>query len=468
MTVRPRPARGVVLPFLLAVLFILCAACPWQASPVHAAGRSLAIDMARVDPSCRSPVYAKPDRSSRVVSKDTACTYLVDGIVTNAQGRWYEVIYPIRGWMRELDARFSGPEGYDPQALPEEQRILLRLVSDVGHHAGRWKATLGTPWSSETWKEREEGEAEVEVTTAIWPGVAIATKKEGGLPDEAAAITRATVCARAPVGFGIYALGEPGSVLRNLDAGFEPAPFAVFAAGNFRAVLDADANISFLAYSATGRDFLACPELGMPDPEEPFYPGSVYPEAWCRRQTLHVGLVAEGEFAALECDDDCTAEIRLDSGASRVLFTSEDEAARWLGEQEGRRVRAIYNVEQDWDEGRRACIQSSVLQSGRVLEGSGRDLEAGQRACRPMVVAQGEAQGVITRMAAEAGGTWELLLDSDRPMAFRGGDAFPGKQELKEGMRVAVPFERILQWDAEDGVCGVATVAKGPARVLGE
>ena len=72
--------------------------------------------------------------------------FLVGGVVSNAQGRWYEIIYPVRGWMRESDVTFTGPSGaYNPGRFTEEQRILMRLLSDVGITPEIWKERLGMP-----------------------------------------------------------------------------------------------------------------------------------------------------------------------------------------------------------------------------------------------------------------------------------------------------------------------------------
>ena len=453
----------------LACLALLCAAlAALMGLPAPApaqAGTSLAIDAARVDANCRRPVFARPDQTSPVVSRDTGVEYLVSGVMTNAQGGWYEVIYPVRGWMREMDARFATEKGYDPASRGEEERLRLRLLSDIGFTPERWEQTMGPPWAGEVWTEtRQDGE--FEVRTAMWPGVAVATERQAGGAAEPV-LTRGTMCGRAAVGFGPYAVGEPGAVLRRIDPGFSPGPYAVLDNGHWRAMLDADGVIALIAWSGPGGNFLSCPELSPPSREAPFYPGAVYPEPWCRARNLKVGLVVEGEYGGVDCDEDCAAEIRLDTGGSLDLFTSQEEAERWFGDRTGARVRAVYNVEQEWDSARGTCAQTPVLQSGRVLDEAGTSEAAARRACRSMVVGQGEARGELTVAGEAPGAMWEILLDSDRPMAFRTGEGFtPGARPLAEGARVAVRFERVMGWDEEEGACVVTTVVRTPPRVL--
>ena len=39
--------------------------------------------------------------------------------------------------------------------------------------------------------------------------------------------------------------------------------------------------------------------------------------------------------------------------------------------------------------------------------------------------------------------------------------------QLREGMRIALQFERVLEWDDEAGVCAPVTYVNQPARILG-
>ena len=106
---------------------------------------SLAIDVARA--SVRGPsVFVMPNRGARTVANAGEREFLVGGVVSNAQGRWYEIIYPVRGWMRESDVTFTGPSGaYNPGRFTEEQRILMRLLSDVGITPEIWKERPAPP-----------------------------------------------------------------------------------------------------------------------------------------------------------------------------------------------------------------------------------------------------------------------------------------------------------------------------------
>ena len=239
---------------------------------------SLAIDVARA--SVRGPsVFVMPNRGARTVANAGEREFLVGGVVSNAQGRWYEIIYPVRGWMRESDVTFTGPSGaYNPGRFTEEQRILMRLLSDVGITPEIWKERLGMPWAEDTVQDGADGAS---VHTAVWPGVAISFRETAGKqlpPDaESARIVKAVVCGRPPVGFGPYALGADGAIVRRLDRDFTPGPYAEMTKGHFRAVLDEDGAVDYLAYAEDGKGFLVCPKLDAPDPEEPFYSASLYP-----------------------------------------------------------------------------------------------------------------------------------------------------------------------------------------------
>lgn len=429
---------------------------------------NLAIDSVRVVPGCQIPVYELPERGAGAVSRDTSAEYLVGGIMTNAQGRWYEVIFPVKGWMRESDAKFTNSEGrYNPGLRSEEERILLRLKVDIGTGPEMWRRTLGMPWYGESWKEQRGGR-EVTISTAIWPGAAIAVErqKEG----ESGTIIKASLCGKIPAGFGPYALGAPGRVLRRLDKNFRPSSYAKLHSGKFSFVLDEDEAISFLAYSADGRDFLSCSGIGAPDPDILFSPSFLYPQSWCPGKTLKVGLACEGGYTGFGCDEDCTAGVRLDSGEERALVCTEEDAARWFGTRSGSRVRAVYNVEQYWDAGQSVCAQRFVLQRGRLLAGEGEVISPSRNDCRRLTVASGDAQGVVTRIgegSAGSVGDWEILLDSERPLSFHAGRGFPGKDvTLREGMRIALHFERLQSWDAKETICGLETFATGPVRII--
>jgi len=434
---------------------------------------SLAIDVARA--SVRGPsVFVMPNRGARTVANAGEREFLVGGVVSNAQGRWYEIIYPVRGWMRESDVTFTGPSGaYNPGRFTEEQRILMRLLSDVGITPGIWKERLGMPWAEDTVQDGADGAS---VHTAVWPGVAISFRETAGkqLPPDAerARIVKAVVCGRPPVGFGPYALGADGAIVRRLDRDFTPGPYAEMTKGHFRAVLDEDGAVDYLAYAEDGKGFLVCPKLDAPDPEEPFYAASLYPEKWCGTKVLRAGLALEGTYEGFGCDEGCAAEIRLDSGTDRDLFAEQQEADNWLGTREGIRVRAVYNVEQKWNPDRHFCEQSLRLQGGRVIGGAS-PLPQSKEQCRRLVVGSGEAQGVITRVGpgvkGRGGATedWEILLDSEKAMSFSAGPHFPGAGvKLSEGQRIGVQFERVRDWDSDAGDCGLDTYVNAPAKVL--
>ena len=262
-------------------------------------------------------------------------------------------------------------------------------------------------------------------------------------------------------------------VFRRIERGFVAEPYARFASEHVRGALDEDGAIDFLSYSADGTGFLSCPSLGAPDPELPFYAASLYPKAWCGRRTLKVGLVAEGQDEGFGCGDEgCWAEVSLVSGVSRRLYAGKADAEQAFGQVQGARVRAVYNIEQRWSSQRGACQQRLELVSGRVIAPQG-SARPGKADCRPMTVGSGEARGVLARTGeagtdGEAGTGWELVLDSDRVLTFQAGPRFPGDGvQLREGMRIAVQFERVLEWDDEAGVCAPATYVSQPARILG-
>ena len=453
---------------LCAVILLLC-------TEVHAESPgSLAIDMARAAPAAQgAAVFAMPDRGARTVARAGSREFLVGGVVSNAQGRWYEIIYPVRGWMRESDVAFTGPSGaYNPARYTEEQRILMRLLSDVGITPDVWKERLGMPWAEYTVRT-EDG---ADVHTAVWPGVALSytvpQKKDLPPDEESACIVKAVVCGRAPVGFGPYALGTEGSVLKKLDREFSAGPYAHMSKGHFRAVLDEDGVVDYLAYAGDGRGFLVCPKLDAPDPEEPFFAASLYPGEWCAARTLRTGLAVEGTYEGFGCDNGCAAEVRLDSGTVRELYGVQEDADSWLGTQPGVRVRAVYSLDQKWNPEHRFCEQSMTLKGGRVLGGPAQ-APSSREQCRRLVVASGEAQGVIMRLGHAAkdreNGTedWEILLDSEQPLSFDAGPRFPGEGvKLAEGQRISVRFERVRDWDSEVGDCGLDTFVNEPARVL--
>ncbi|MBQ2515863.1 MAG: hypothetical protein II543_01225, partial [Desulfovibrio sp.] len=180
-----------------------------------------------------------------------------------------------------------------------------------------------------------------------------------------------------------------------------------------------------------------------------------------------------GQYEGFGCGDEgCWAEVSLDSGVSRRLYAGKAEAEQAFGQVQGARVRAVYNIEQRWSSQRGACQQRLELVSGRVVAPQG-SARPGKADCRPMTVGSGEARGVLARTGeagtdGEAGTGWELVLDSDRVLTFQAGPRFPGDGvHLREGMRIAVQFERVLEWDDEAGVCAPATYVSQPARILG-
>ena len=442
--------------------------------PAPAQGTStLAIDRAVKARGQRTlSVFEAPSRKAAPVRVDGGGELLVSGVISNVQGRWYEVVYPVRGWVREGDVVFIGPSGdYRPSQYPEEERIAMRLKSDVGVTPADWDSRLGRPWAEDAWTETIGGR-EMTVRTLVWPGCAVTLENAGSRPEHAV-IVKAAVCGRSPVNFGAYALGESGEVFRRIERGFAAEPYARFASEHVRGALDEDGAIDFLSYSADGTGFLSCPSLGAPDPELPFYAASLYPKAWCGRRTLKVGLVAEGQYEGFGCGDEgCWAEVSLDSGVSRRLYAGKAEAEQAFGQVQGARVRAVYNIEQRWSSQRGACQQRLELVSGRVIAPQG-SARPGKADCRPMTVGSGEARGVLARTGeagtdGEAGTGWELVLDSDRVLTFQAGPRFPGDGvQLREGMRIAVQFERVLEWDDEAGVCAPATYVSQPARILG-
>ena len=439
--------------------------------PAQAQGSSsLAIDRAVKARGQRVlAVFEAPSRKAAPVRVEGGGELLVSGVISNVQGRWYEVVYPVRGWVREGDVAFTGPSGvYRPGQYPEEERIAMRLKADVGVTPKDWDSRLGRPWAEDAWTETIGGR-EMTVRTLVWPGCAVTLENAGSRPEHAV-VVKAAVCGRSPVNFGAYALGESGEVFRRLDRGFVAEPYARFASEHVRGALDEDGAIDFLSYSADGTDFLSCPSLGAPDPELPFYAASLYPKAWCGRKTLKVGLVAEGQYEGFGCGDEgCWAEVSLDSGESRRIYADKADAEQAFGQVQGARVRAVYNIGQRWSAQRGACQQRLELVSGRVVAPRGA-ARPGKADCRPMTVASGEARGVLARTGdpGGAGAGWELVLDSDRVLTFQAGPRFPGDGvQLREGMRIAVQFERVLEWDGEAGVCAPATYVSQPARVLG-
>ena len=138
-------APTLALALALALPTLACRPVPALAQGTS----SLAIDRAVKARGQRAlAVFEAPSRTAAPVRLDGGGELLVSGVVSNVQGRWYEVVYPVHGWVREGDVAFLGPSGdYRPSQYPEEERIAMRLKSDVGVTPADWDSRLGRPWA---------------------------------------------------------------------------------------------------------------------------------------------------------------------------------------------------------------------------------------------------------------------------------------------------------------------------------
>jgi hypothetical protein len=328
---------------------------------------NLAIDAVRVSSSCKAPVHAMPSMDSAVVTRDTGLDFYVSGARECADGIWYEVIFPVKGWMHESVAQFhNASRSYDPVSISLGRRLVLRLKADYGVTLAMWHKSLGEPLMMDSWKSNAEyGRAEMQVAT--WESFALATENymyERRQLD--ADIVKATACAGSTLSFGPFHLGDPGEKLSSFVDGFIAEPNATLTFEGFFFALDENARISHMAYSAQAGEFLSCPATRMlNDPNTPVLP-AIYPLSWCPNRLLRQNIDATAVYRGRSGKNN--RPIFQIGPASLAMEIGSPAISQHLVDSNRNTSFSVnYNLLQTWDVEDGACVYDPVLQNAHPL-----------------------------------------------------------------------------------------------------
>ena len=158
----------------------------------------------------KTPIYSRKSISSPIV-KTYAHKYTVylTGKATDGKGEtWYEVSWPMKGWLRQRDTWFSSDiKGYYPENEPLPERLSSRLDIDFGNYPDATIKRFGKP-IAQTYAANHG----VVTQQMKWPGLEI--RYENSYRDPAGAwISALTVSKGSQYHFGPIHVGDPAAKL---------------------------------------------------------------------------------------------------------------------------------------------------------------------------------------------------------------------------------------------------------------
>ncbi len=102
----------------------------------------------------KAPIYSQKSTSSRVVQQyPSKYTVYLTGEETDAKGNvWYEVSWPMKGWLKKSDSWFAPQvKGYYPDNLALPERLADRLAIDFGNYPQSSIKKFGKPMAQKYW-----------------------------------------------------------------------------------------------------------------------------------------------------------------------------------------------------------------------------------------------------------------------------------------------------------------------------
>ena len=167
----------------------------------------------------KTPLYDAPRNDAKVIQNfhmDKTSFYVTGTKKINGEF-WYEVSYPINGWLKSGDAWFSPAKDQRPENLALEARMAMRLAIDLGNYPQKSESLLGKPRTAKF----KAGDG-VTVQTLTWSGLII-IYENSYVKAENAWIWRAAAGKGCKVSFAGIRIGDSAEKLKKFDVAFEPA-----------------------------------------------------------------------------------------------------------------------------------------------------------------------------------------------------------------------------------------------------
>lgn len=165
-----------------------------------------------------TPIYTKQSAASAIVARyDFKHVLYIGGMEQNQGQRWYEVVWPFKGWLRSEDIWFvSG--AYNPTSIPLVERLVMRLHIDLGNYPEASEAVFGKARTAD-YKVKGPGTSNLVCQTLTWQGLIIRYENSYKDPKQAW-IAKASAGPGSRAHFGPVSVGAPASSLQILDASF--------------------------------------------------------------------------------------------------------------------------------------------------------------------------------------------------------------------------------------------------------
>ena len=166
----------------------------------------------------KTSIYNAPSNDAKVLKRFLEYTvFYVTGTKEVKGESWYEVSYPVNGWLKSSDAWFSPAKDERPENLSLGKRMAMRLDIDLGNYPKKSEFLLGKP---RTAKFKVVDRVAVQILT--WTGLIVIY--ENRYPtDETSNIKQAAAGEGCKVSFAGIRVGDPAEKLKKFDEAFDPA-----------------------------------------------------------------------------------------------------------------------------------------------------------------------------------------------------------------------------------------------------